>query len=204
MLKDSPANGNTDSTTLAYSVNRRQVTAQSLVGNTVTATDVVYLSMLGLVDTAVTNFGAFSRTRRYGYTAAGLLDSVWVAPFSGSTFFGRKYFPNVTRGTLDSIRIGGQSTRAAFDAMLRDTLRVYPSADTVSQTYLAWGPPAAIQPHEPSKDVLTRSLEYDGVGRIRHQFTKPIPIQISRLFGYDGLARESRQRRLGGPGRVLL
>jgi RHS repeat-associated protein len=180
---------NTDSTTLAYSVNRRQVTAQSRAANTVTATDVVYLSMLGLVDTAVTNFGAFSRTRRYGYTAAGLLDSVWVAPFTGSTFLGRKYFPNPDQGTVDEIRIGGKSSRAAFDAMLRDTLMVYPSADTVTREYVAWGPPAAMQPHEPSQNVLGRSLEYDGVGRIRHQFGEPTPIQRSRLFGYDGLGR---------------
>ena len=42
---------------------------------------------------------------------------------------------------------------------------------------------------QPTLDVLTRRLEYDTVGRVRNQYTQPIPVEFGTIFGYDGLNR---------------
>jgi RHS repeat-associated protein len=183
---------NTDSTALGYSANRRTLMALRRIGGSVTVTDSLYLSMLGVVDKAVTNFGTFTRTRQYGYTAAGVLDSVWVAPYTGNTFLGRKYFITAATGALAEIRFGGKTTAHYVDANLRDTLNIYTGQDSIRRTTLAWGPAAGMHSPNPTFNVLGRSLEYGTAGRIRHQFTEAIPIQYSRIWSYDGLGRVAR------------
>lgn len=180
----------TDSTTFAYSGDRRHVTGVSRQRTgPLIATDDVYLSQLGAVDSAVTNFASITRTRRYSYSAAGVLDSIWVDPFTSSTFLGRKYFFNTARGTLDSIRIGGKTRSSQFDANLRDTLTIVASGDSTFREYLYGGQSSGLVMSSPTVESFNRYLGYDGTGRIRLQFTDSIPEPFSEAYGYDALGR---------------
>jgi RHS repeat-associated protein len=181
----------TDSTAITYSTNRRHVTASSWVDSSqVVAVDEVYLSPLGLVDSTSTSFwGTAARMRHYLYSAAGVLDSVWVKSFSGSTFLGRKYFFDTARGTLDSVRIGGKTRSSRFDANLRDTLTVLASGDSTFREYLQGGQSSGLVMSSATKQSFNRYLGYDNTGRLRLQFTDSIPEPFSATFGYDGLGR---------------
>jgi len=145
------------------------------------------LATSGLVDSASTSFwGTAALIRRYLYSTAGVLDSVWGG---GSTLLGRKYFFNTARGTLDSVRIGGKTRSSRFDANLRDTLTVLASGDSTFREYLQGGQSSGLVMSSATKQSFNRYLGYDNTGRLRLQFTDSIPEPFSATFGFDGLGR---------------
>ncbi|MFQ5704711.1 MAG: hypothetical protein ACE5HT_11890 [Gemmatimonadales bacterium] len=123
----SKSGSNTDNTTLVYSDDGRRVKATSPM-----ATDSIFLNVLGAPEKTWTQMGGKTYTRHYGYTTAGLLDSVWTS-VSHETFLGRKYIYNTSRGTLDQIRVGGKSTTQTFNSNLQPTATTFAGGDVVNR-----------------------------------------------------------------------
>ncbi len=182
----SKSGSNTDNTTFAYSDDGRRVKATSPM-----ATDSIFLNVLGAAEKTWTQMGGKTYTRNYNYTQAGLLDSVWTN-VSHETFLGRKYKYTTSRGTLDEIRVGGKSTSHTFNSNLQHTSTTFAGGDVVTRQYTTPHSTAKIESNQAGLDVLVRRLEHDTVGRIKTQYTDPIPVEFGTVFGYDGLNRVVR------------
>jgi hypothetical protein len=87
------------------------------------------------------------------------------------------------------LRLNGKSATLSYDAKLRWNATTFAGGDQTTRQLLSWDPVAKLESNQASLDQLTRKLEYDDAGRIRSQFTAPIPIEFGNFFGYDGLGR---------------
>ncbi len=123
----------TDNLTWTYSNFGRQVVAQSPK-----STETLYGNLLGVPDsvkTVFTDIGGQTYMRRYRYTSAGLLDSMAVTGGGISTFQGRKYLYDTSRGLLTTIRLGGQATTFTVDQNSLPTGIRLPGGDTLQNTF---------------------------------------------------------------------
>jgi hypothetical protein len=112
----------------SYSTDGRVIT-----GATATTTETRYLNVRGQPDSAKTRYGTWDYWRRYAYTSAGLLDSLWASGVS--SFAGRKYGYNTERGTLEWMRVGGLQTTFGLNTDLLPGGTTLPGGDQITRGF---------------------------------------------------------------------
>lgn len=175
----------TDNTSFAYSSNGRVITATSTV-----TTETSYMSLLGQPDSVRTIMGGKTYWIRHNYSSAGVIDSTWATSSdTAASFLGRRYLWTASYGKLNTIRIGGKTTSLSYNTNLQLTSITYPGSHVVSQQYTTGHMNAKIETNQVALDELVRRMEFDTAGRIRNQYTPPVPVEFGTVLGYDGLNR---------------
>ncbi|MGH6690195.1 MAG: hypothetical protein ACREF4_05895, partial [Gammaproteobacteria bacterium] len=139
-----------------YSADDRVVTSLGY-GLTPTLTETAYLGVAGRADSVRTVLNGWTFWRRFRYTAAGLVDSVWGSGPSGA-FLNRRYAYNTSRGTLDSLLFGTAWTVLARDNDLLPNSILLPGPDTVTRSYTSIHGVTRIQA---GSGALDRAFGYD-------------------------------------------
>ena len=177
----------------SYSADGRVIT-----GSTATTSETRYLNVRGQPDSVKTRYHVWDYWRRYGYTPAGLLDSVWASGVSSPPFQTRKYSYNTSRGTLDSIRVGGLVTQVGLNADLLAGTVTFPGGDQVTRGFTSSHGEMSITTTAAFGNEIARILTY-GSGRLWRDISEPGG--WARLYGYDGLGRlKADTLRAGSPG----
>ncbi len=169
---------------MVYSVDDRVVTALSY-SMTPTFTESTYFDVAGRADSVRTVLHGWAFWRRFRYTAAGLLDSVWATTPPGATLLSRRYAYNTSRGTLDSLRFGAPWTKLARNGELLTTSIDLPgpiNSWTVGYTSLHGLTQIA-------SNGYWRAFGYDTVGRLSRDNMEPLDVSYGSFLTYDGLGR---------------
>ena len=150
---------------------------------TATFVETAYLSVSGRADSVRTVLNGWTFWRRFGYTAAGLVDSIWGSGPSGA-FLNRRYGYNTSRGTLDSLRFGPSWTKFVWDGEL-GLEKTSPPGSLISRWFTSLHGPMFIYGAPQS------AIGYDTAGRISRHFRVSAPGNPypGSLYGYDGLGR---------------
>lgn len=158
LVKRFGTNIQTDS--LHYSVDHKVVTAISPV-----STEWTHLNVRGAPDSVKTRLASKDYWRRYHYTAAGLLDSLWGSGVAAG-FKNRKYGYNTARGTLESIRLSGALTSFSLNADLQPSSVTFPGGDQVTRNFTALHGEMVIKTSAPYNPTIERKVSLDTPGRL--------------------------------------
>jgi RHS repeat-associated protein len=147
---------------------------RSMAAWNVNSRDSVFTDSSGWTDSVVTRLATDPAKRfrmQYRKTAVGQLDSIDVASNTPIAFAGRKYVWNSTKGTLDEIRLNGQSASMGYNSELLRSSVSLPGSVTRNESTLSIHNQYRADYNTPAVDTLLwRSTAFDSVGRVSEYY----------------------------------
>ena len=159
-----------------------------VTGTSAASTQTSFLNLRGQADSVQTVLQGQTFVQRFGYTAAGLLDTVSVTGPGGMTFQGRKYLYDEAQGLLTGIRLGGALTQFVTDGNANPTGITFPAGDTQQILRGVIQAPIRLTTSAPYVETVERWLGLDKAGRVTAHLNYP-DADLGRFFQFDPLGR---------------